>query len=77
MLMLADRIANIVMTIHADPAAWLLEARRLCDRAGLSPARAIVLPGTLAAVARAIVEEAQKQGRFQQLDAAVTAMEQP
>lgn len=59
---LSDAITTSIQTRIADPAGWLLEARRLCEAAGLSAARCVLMPATLTTVCHSIAREAFAQG---------------
>jgi len=70
LIALADALTTSIQTRIADPAGWLLEARRLCEAAGLSAARAVLMPATLTTVSYSIAREAFAQG-----EAAVARLE--
>lgn len=55
-------MVKAVATI-ADPAAWLIEVRRICEALKLDPARAIILGEPLLVVCAGVIDEAAKQGR--------------
>jgi len=59
---LSDALTASIQTRITDPAGWLLEARRICEAAGLSAARAILMPATLTTVCYSIAREAFAQG---------------
>jgi hypothetical protein len=59
---LADALTTSIQTRIADPAGWLIEARRLCEVAKLSTARCLPVPATLATIGFSIAQEAFAQG---------------
>lgn len=59
---LADALTTSIQTRIADPAGWLVEARRLCEAAKLSTARCLPVPATLATIGFSIAQEAFAQG---------------